>query len=322
MTTPATLTGLAVGDALGMPFETHHWTSEALLGWNGGFQSGATNERQPNLLPGQWTDDTKMALALAKSLAACETYDPVATVQNYMEWYFSNDHRGMGKTTNEALERINNGYHWLDSGISNAEGNGVAMRVAPLGLFYRNTPATAAIAARIDANITHRSREAAEGAVAVATAVALLTRSQGALNLDSMSFDHFIRKVVYYLNGDSKVEEKLVDVIDHLDDLSQDPDIRLKSILMKLIDMGTGAHVVQTVPAAFLCFLATSNFADAVDLAIRAGGDTDTTAAITGALAGTFYGIDQVQPYLEQLEASEAIRQIEQHLYDNAPEYK
>ena len=313
---PATLTGLAIGDALGMPFETHHFSSEALLDWDGTFQSGATNTLQPNLKPGQWTDDTKMASALAASLAASGTYDPVGAAQNYMEWYDSGDHRGMGKATREALERILKGYHWLDSGVD-SQGNGTAMRVAPLGLFYYNSPGTAAIAARIDARITHSSEESVEGAVVVAVATALLVGGAQP-NLDAGANDNFIRRVMYYTTYESDIISKLVDVQDILHGLPTEPRDRLKETLKALLEMGTGAHVVQTVPAALLCFLATSNFADAVEIAVRAGGDTDTTAAITGALAGTFYGMEQVQPYVNELEEAATILRLDKELYEMA----
>src|SRR5690349_7550464 len=100
---PATLTGLAIGDSLGMPFETHHFSSAALGDWDGAFQSGATNSVQPERKPGQWTDDTKMAIALAESLVQCSIYDPVDVSAKYVEWYKSGDLRGIGKTTREAM---------------------------------------------------------------------------------------------------------------------------------------------------------------------------------------------------------------------------
>jgi len=311
---PATLTGLAVGDSLGGPFETHHFSSEALLDWDGSFRSWDINTLQPNLKPGQWTDDTKMATALATSLAASGTYDPVGAAQNYIEWYASNDHRGMGKATKEALERILSGHHWLDSGVP-SEGNGSAMRAAPLGLFYYNSPGTAAIAARIDSRITHSSEASVEGAVIIAVATALLVNAPPP-NLDPRSDDNFIRRVLYYTTYEGDIISKLVDVQDLLSELPTEPVARLKETLKALLEMGTGAHVVQTVPAALLCFLATSNFADAVEIAVRAGGDTDTTAAITGALAGTFYGVGQVQPYLNELEDAPILLRLDKELYE------
>lgn len=59
-------------------------------------------------------------------------------------------------------------------------------------------------------------------------------------------------------------------------------------------DKGVPCHVVDTVTAAFACFLFTSNYATAVVQAIHLGGDTDTQGSITGALAGSFYGLEDI----------------------------
>src|ERR1700733_11149702 len=126
MNEPSTLAGLAIGDSLGMPWETKSHLDSGLLNWDGTFQSGVGNEVQPGRLPGEWTDDTKMAKALAESLVEYETYNPPGAAANYIEWYKSGDHRGMGKATKEALERILRGFHWVDSGVP-SQGNGTAM---------------------------------------------------------------------------------------------------------------------------------------------------------------------------------------------------
>lgn len=311
--TPATLTGLAIGDALGMPFETHPFSSTALHAWDGSFQSGASNTLQPDMAPGQWTDDTKMALGLAESLIEANTYSPVAAAAQYVGWFFSGDHRGMGKATRLALERLIRGHHWLDSGIQGAQGNGTAMRAAPLGLFYHRNPLAAAKAAVIDARITHASKEAEDGSAIVAAAVAILMR-------EDFNPKNLIQSTLYYTGFESEVASKLCDVRDFFEDRKFDKvEERLKAAFTLMLQMGTGAHVVQTVPAAFLCFLSTSSFKDAVELAIRAGGDTDTTAAITGALAGTFYGVEATSPYLDQLEDSHKLTHIDNLLYLTAP---
>jgi len=85
---PATMVGLAVGDALGMPFE--HFSDRVdprLATWDGNYVAGSWPDRlthtldgkvpMPSLPAGCWTDDTGMAMALAKSLMACGKYDPV-----------------------------------------------------------------------------------------------------------------------------------------------------------------------------------------------------------------------------------------------------
>lgn len=308
MSEPATLTGLAIGDALGMPFETLHWTSSALGSWDGSFMSGISNELQPGRQPGEWTDDTKMAKALAESLVEFETYNPPATAAGYIQWYKSGDHRGMGKATREALEKILRGFHWVDAGVA-SEGNGTAMRVAPIGLFYRNSLMTAMEMARIDARITHISLEAEVGSMAIAGAVAMLANQL-------VKPSNLVFALNQVLEEGSVISKKLRQLeLDLKEGSFEDP----AQSLGHLIEMGTGAHVVETVPAALFCFSVTSSFSEAVELAVRAGGDTDTTAAITGALAGTYYGTDQVEPYLDQLEEADLLQFLDHTMYLTSP---
>lgn len=292
-----------------MPWETKSHNNPGLLNWDGTFQSGVGNEVQPGRLPGEWTDDTKMAKALAESLVEYETYNPPGAAANYVAWYKSGDHRGMGKATKEALERILRGYHWVDSGVS-SQGNGTAMRVAPIGLFYRHSILTAMEMAKIDARITHISIETDVGSMAIAAAVAMLANRMVKQN-----------NLVFALNQIMEEGSTIATRLKELEETVRDPRyVDPLQALKKLIDMGTGAHVVQTVPAALFCFSVTTCFKDAVELAVRAGGDTDTTAAITGALAGTFYGTDETEPYLDQLEDSALISHLDHTLYLTAPQ--
>lgn len=311
---PRPLTGLAIGDALGMPFETHTFMSEALMKWDGAFLSGETNTIQPEREPGEWTDDTKMALGLAESLLESETYNPVVASSKYMEWYQSGDHRGIGNATREAMDRLIRGHHWNQSGVLHAQGNGAAMRAAPLGFYFRKSLITVGDMVRVDARITHRDIEAEEGAVAVALAVALLTEK-------TVQKHELITPILNLLHSDpdsssvTLIETRLIELQNFLKEA-----IEIKEAMKRLIDSGTGAHVVETVPAAFLCFMATDSFKDAVEMAVRAGGDCDTTAAITGAMAGAFYGEEQVLPYLEQLERAPYLTHLDHLMYISAPE--
>lgn len=308
MSEPATLTGLAIGDALGMPFETLHWTSSVLGSWDGSFMPGISNELQPGRQAGEWTDDTKMAKALAESLAEFETYNPPAAAAGYIQWYKSGDHRGMGKATREALEKMLRGFHWVDAGVP-SEGNGTAMRVAPLGLFYRNSLMTAMEMARVDARITHASVEAEVGSMVIAAAVAMLANNM-------VKPSNLVFALNQVLEEGSAIAGKLRQLeLDLKENSFEDP----ARAMTALIEMGTGAHVVQTVPAALFCFSVTSSFSAAVEMAVRAGGDTDTTAAITGALAGTYYGTDAVEPYLDQLEEAAILQHLDHTLYLTAP---
>lgn len=308
---PATLTGLAVGDALGMPFEMKASLSQALLEWKGFFEPSLSSVN-PDLKAGQWTDDTKMARALGESLLASGTYSPADAADRYLAWFESKDFRGSGATTMKALSRLQRGLPWTQSGIAGSEGNGTAMRAAPLGLtFWRNIQAASEMA-RIDAQITHKSEEAELGSVAVAVGVALLVEGR-------IAKEDLILKVLEWLPGKSQMAAQL-QAAHHLAPRGRRVDRagNDRSFIEALVTFGTGAHVVQTVPAAFCAFVGSESFQDAVEVAIRAGGDTDTTGAIVGALAGTYYGIEQVARYADKVEDGEAIRDLEMKLIANA----
>ncbi len=304
--TPRTLTGLAIGDSLGMPFEMKDSGHLSLVAWDGSFQACLPDHPFcNNLVPGQWTDDTKMARALAKSLISRGGYDSGAAADGYLDWFRSDDHRGMGTATKSALARLDSGTHHFDSGEPGAEGNGTAMRIAPLGLALHGLPdSEIAQYARADAAITHFSEEALEGAVIVALAVAALARGEGKESFLNALSSEDVRP--------SLVKNQSFMASGMAMGLLKAPLEKRVAALANTI--GTKGHVVQTVPAALFCFIIAGSFAEAVELAVRAGGDTDTTAAVTGALAGTYYGPAGTLPYCGRLEDSAALVRMDGEL--------
>jgi len=302
MHTPATLTGLAVGDALGMPFETKYSEDPTLLNWDGSFQAG-------RFKAGQYTDDTQMASALTQSLLANGVYSPVDVAARYRRLFISDTDpiRGPGETTRKAMNNLGM-LPWIQSGITNAEGNGTAMRIAPLGLFYYNNIEAAVAFAKLDANITHNSHEARTGSAAVVIAIAGML--QGKLDKSNL-----IYRVADWL-PESRIQTALRTYAAKVDEGV--PQRKGRTI------ENTGPWACYTVPAAFVAFCATDSFQSAVEMAVRSGGDTDTVAAITGALAGTYYGWEQVEPYVLNprevgLEDGWRLRDMERELFDKAP---
>lgn len=82
--------------------------------------------------------------------------------------------------------------------------------------------------------------------------------------------------------------------------------------------IGTHGYVPSTVGAAFYCVAGTFYFEDAVVMAVRGGGDTDTTAAIAGAMAGTYYGLDAIpSEYKDQIENFDLLQSLTDELVNN-----
>lgn len=301
----ATLVGCAIGDALGNPFEMKPAVSPLLVRWDGQFKAGGTFWKGE---AGQYTDDTLMSIALATSLLEKDGFDPENVLAGYVAWKDSGNTRGIGGTTALSLSRVKKGANWQETGVTHngdgtdVGGNGTAMRASPIGIFFRNDLNTLLEVAITDASITHNSLEPKMGSIAVALGTALLA---------NRTHDHksVLDEVESVLSG-SIVKEKLQLAQKHLKD-GTDATVALE-------DIGTHGYVPVTVAAAFYCLAATDCFRDAVEMAIRAGGDTDTTAAIVGAMAGTWYGLDEIpEVYKNQVENFELLAALDEELMHN-----
>ncbi len=116
---PSTLLGLAIGDALGQPFEFCSMEKIVASGWKKGF----TKSGVWNLQPGQWTDDTKMALCIANSLVINQEFNPEDLAKRYVAWVNSGDIRGIGLTCERAISRLRTGVPITESGKMEAARN-------------------------------------------------------------------------------------------------------------------------------------------------------------------------------------------------------
>jgi len=307
---PAPLVGLAIGDALGAPFEKpfskSHIVDQDLLTWKGEYRDsrGGFHDQEA----GEWTDDTQMSLALAGALVKRRGFDPVTVAQFYLAWFQSVDCRGIGGTTKKALETFAREGNPETCGVVGSEGNGTAMRATPIGMYYCHRPLDEGMAvARRDAQLTHRSLEAEEGSAAVAGMVALLCRR-----------DCTYSKLNAFTEVISKLRSSQIkDLLNRLAvEAVTEPRVNLPTLLLEI---GTKGHVLQTVPAAFACFLLTDTYEEAIVSAIRAGGDTDTTAAIAGSFAGAFYRYKGIpEKYLTGLEGHDMIWEMNVKLWDNS----
>ena len=266
------LLGLATGDAVGTTLEFttpgRFTPIEDMVG-GGPF----------HLQPGQWTDDTSMALCLADSLIACRGFDPVDQLRRYVRWW----HKGylsstgscfdIGGTVSQALHTFEQTGR-ADSGVTHghAAGNGSIMRLAPVPLYYARAPAEAIRQAGESSRTTHGVAEAVDacrylGALLVGAVL-------GASKAELLS-------ARYSPVPDLWTAAPLCPAIDTIAAGSfkarHPPDIR-----------GSG-YVVHSLEAALWAFYHTSTFREGCLRAANLGEDADTTAAVYGQLAGAFY---------------------------------
>jgi ADP-ribosylglycohydrolase len=272
------LLGLAIGDALGMPVE--------------GAKASKIRDELGRVLEfmdapwrflkaGQWTDDTKMMLCHARSIVERGRVDSDDTALKFVQWFASNDWRGMGGATYESIQRLRSGVPPDESGKKGemAAGNGVAMRIAPVGLVDCLDLERLREDCRAAAIITHDNPEAVAGGQAVAYAVARGARG----DLEPATL---IPDTVEFI-GPCKVAENLQLAASFLD-----TDMEISEALARL---GTSGYVVETVASAFFSFLrAPDDFEETVSRAVEGGLDADTTGAVAGSVSGAFNGLEAI----------------------------
>jgi ADP-ribosylglycohydrolase len=317
------LLGVAIGDAMGKPFETMARKDPPLRDWRGGTFLPGTYEGlgEAGKKPGAWTDDTQMTLSLAQSIIDGKgAYDPAKAADAYLRWYRGEGPggapRGIGGTLRKAMVRLDLGEPWHDSGevykVGDPVGCGTAMRAAPLG-FVGNSPGDTMHLAAQDAAITHNHPEAMAGSAAVALMVSWLRTPEGR----AAPFDA-VAMAIQFLEGSYRNTMVVRGL--HL---------ALMCVGRSAVHpyhafnvLGTSGLVWDVVPSAVFAFLKAADEAlsishapllEAFTYAIKAGGDTDSRAAITGALLGAYRG-HLLEPFSREVEDGERIVSMDKAL--------
>ncbi len=296
------LLGLAVGDALGTAIEFRPPGSftpiQDMIG-GGPF----------NLSPGQWTDDTSMALCLAESLVEKQGFDPGDQMDRYVNWwrkgYLSSTGRcfDIGTTTREALSRfLRTNNPFSGSTQANSAGNGSVMRLAPVPMFFAEDPLKAIEMAADSSRTTHGAPAAVDGCRYFAALMVGALRGASKQELLSDLYcpargcwdvHPLVPEIHAIASGSYRTKEP--------------PAIQ-----------GTG-YVVKSLEAALWAFHKTDNFRDGCLLAANLGDDADTTAAVYGQLAGAFYGEPGIpKPWLDKLAMREIIASLANRLLSGA----
>lgn len=253
--------------------------------------AGRAGERHHRSFPfGQYSDDTQLARELLLSVRAAGRWIPAAFAGRVAELFRTGRDVGAGPGTRAAAERLLAGTSWRESGSpSPYAGNGSAMRVAPLGVLFGDDPNAVRLAAPEQSRITHRDPRCAAGAVAVAGTVALAA-APGPLDA---------RALLSTVAGWAEAEEPSVGraVAGVASWLEAPPDEAARRLQAAGLDpargagSGISAFVTPSVAWSLYAFLRTpDDYWTAVCTAIAVGGDTDTMAAMTGAMAGARLG--------------------------------
>jgi poly(ADP-ribose) glycohydrolase ARH3 len=291
------LIGTGVGDSLGASLEGWHMVDPA--------EVRALAESRHTLI---YTDDTHMTLGVAESLIANKGFDGEHMTHRLMENYSREPFRGYGPGPPRVFRLIKGGEAWDKAAEKlyggGSFGNGAAMRIAPVGIFYHDEPAKLKEIAYKSSQITHAHELGKEGAALQAYAVALATRAKPSLEFGA---DEFLRR--------------LTDFIEH--EVYKQKLKRAKELLGEkdkskvITELGHGIEAFNSVPTAIYSFLSHSNsFEEAVIYAISLGGDTDTIGAMTGAICGAYLGVEAIpHKWQAKLENREYIGELAEKLW-------
>ncbi|MFP4346584.1 MAG: ADP-ribosylglycohydrolase family protein [Anaerolineales bacterium] len=286
------LLGLACGDAVGTTVEFRPRGSfEPLTDMVGGGPF--------NLEPGEWTDDTSMALCLAVSLLESGGFDARDQLERYDRWqregYLSSNGTcfDIGNTVAAALRRYRRtGEPFSGSTDPYSAGNGSLMRLAPIPMYYVEEPERAVHLAAESSRTTHGAQEAVD-----------------ACRL-------FAKMLVRALRGAEK--ESLL--------FGSEPDGELAPAIAAIArgeyrgkgrdEIRGSGYVVESLEAALWCFLQTRSYRGAILCAANLGDDADTTAAICGQIAGAYYGAEGIPiVWREQVAMAPFIEETARRLY-------
>jgi ADP-ribosyl-[dinitrogen reductase] hydrolase len=261
--------GLAIGDALGATIEFRRRDSyEPVTDMVGGGPFG--------LKPGEWTDDTSMALCLADCLIANNgALDPNDLAMRFVRWWRQGENSvtgscfDIGGATQSALASFERTGAPRGSDHAHAAGNGGIMRLAPVAVAARGDAAKAAALARAQSEVTHAALECLDAAEALALILCagIAGEGRGALAAGARA-SLAAAKVRAIAEGAFRGKSRR--------------------------DIRSSGYVVDTLEAALWAVSESQTFEEAVLMAVNLGDDADTVGAVAGQVAGSVWGMNAI----------------------------
>ncbi|UCC91072.1 MAG: ADP-ribosylglycohydrolase family protein [Dehalococcoidia bacterium] len=292
------LVGTGVGDALGAPFEGRFMVKPE--------EVEAVAEKREVLT---YTDDTHMMIGVAESLIRTRGFDGKDMTYTFIQNYELEPFRGYGPGPPHIFRAIRAGAAWdiaaQELYHGGSFGNGSAMRIAPIGVFYHDNPARLREVAYKSSQITHAHNLGKDGAALQAYAIALATNLEPQLAFDR---GDFLAKLINYVPA-AVFKGKLS---------------KIKGLLARpdkarvAIELGNGIEAFNSVPTAIYSFLThPDSFAQAVLNAVSLGGDADTIGAMTGAISSAYLGIESIpNRWQQKLENRLYLKELAEKLWE------
>ena len=291
----AGLMGLCVGDALGVPVE---------------FSSRLERIKTPvttmqgygtyNVPAGTWSDDSSLTFCLAESL--CTGFSLEAIAASFCRWYTEAYWTPYGKVfdignaTQVAIVRLQQSVSPIEAGgkTEKSNGNGSLMRILPMAYYYKTLKFRELIERVHQVSCITHAHERSQMACGIYISIAICLLES--LDLQS-AYIQGIENIQKIYSAESHSE------VFHFNRVLSGDIANLSVDAINSID-----YVIDTLEASLWCLLNSSSYSEAVLKAVNLGSDTDTTAAVTGGLAGIYYGVEDIPTeWLEQIARKEDI---------------
>ena len=303
-TIKSVLLGVAVGDAVGVPYEFR--SREIML------KNPATDMvgfGTYNQSPGTFSDDSSLTFCLAEALT--HGFDLQEIANNFIKWVEEDywtahgevfdigiaTHEAISNLMNEDSPEISGGYDEYSNG------NGSLMRIAPLLFYLSDKPIQERFEiTRLVSGITHRHIRSVVACFFYLEFAQLLVEGFGKHEAYKKTQVHLAKflKTITIPASELKWFDRLL-----FSDISQEPINSIES----------SGYVIHTLEASIWCLLTTDTCQEAILEAVNLGKDTDTTASVTGGLAGLLYGIEGIPTsWLNQLAKRDEIEDLAERM--------
>jgi ADP-ribosylglycohydrolase len=303
------LLGLAVGDALGVPVE--FVARDILLQDPVTGMCGHGTHNQP---PGAWSDDTSLTLCLGEMLADGYNLNSLAgKFVNWKEYGYQTAHGyvfDIGITTAGAIHELVKGTPPELAGYDDerSNGNGSLMRILPLVFFIKDMP----VAERFNytkqvSSVTHRHIRS------VIACFIYLEYARQVMHGSSKEQAYKAMQLLVnsFLAGNQICSRDELNKFHRILDIPVDNYDVASLWQLSEEEIYSEGYVINTLEASLWCILHTSSYREAVLKAVNLGKDTDTTAAVTGGIAGLLYGWETIPgEWLEVLAKREDIIEL------------
>lgn len=293
--------GQSLGDAIGFPVEGASQASCQDYIQQVIYSEKIFEQRRGPFLFGQYSDDSQLARELLLSYLEMGDFNPQNYAEKIAALFAQNTIVGRGMATQRAAYRLIQGIPWKQAGTPPPDaGNGSAMRAGPVGLLFWNNPKGLIQTAHDQGRITHTDPRCSAGSVAIAGAVAIV------LQQDFLNVQQLLQQLSTWTHPyDPIIASAFVSMENWMSLPPEEAFVRIATIGISPEYLPSSPMITPFVTTSVLwsiySFLHTPyDYLNAISTAISAGGDVDTTAAMTGAISGARLGLNNIPTKLAE----------------------